>query len=80
MKSLKQFFTWLFFPLLLPFKKRQPKIKAKIEEVTENYQSLINEFELINKKESKLTKSQRDEVIQRVAFLVMKGHIKVNRE
>jgi uncharacterized membrane protein len=80
MKKLKQFFTWLFFHLLLPFKKRQPKIKAKIEEVTENYQELINEFELIQKKESKLSKSQRDEVIQRVAFLIMKGHIKVNRE
>ena len=77
MKTLKQFFTWLFFPL--PFKKRQPKIKAKIEEVTENYQELIKEFELIQKKESKLSKSQRDEVVQRVSFLVMKGHIKVNR-
>ena len=79
MKTLKQFFTWLFFPLLLPFLKRQPKIKAKIEEVTENYQSLINEYELIQKKESKLPKAKREEVIQRVAFLVMKGHIKVNR-
>lgn len=76
MKTAKQFFTWLFFPLLLPFKKRQPKIKAKIEEVTENYNELIKEYELIQKKQSKLSKSKRDEVIQRVAFLVMKGHIK----
>lgn len=79
MKSVKHFFTWLFFPIILIFKKRQPKIKAKIEQVTENYESLINEYELIQKKQSKLSKSQRDEVIQRVAFLVMKGHIKVNR-
>lgn len=78
MKTLKQFFTWLFFPLILPFKKRQPKIKAKIQEVTEGYNDLIKEFELIQKKESKLTKSKRDAVIQRVSFLVMKGHIKVN--
>ncbi len=79
MKTLKQFFTWLFFPIILPFKKRQPKIRAKIEQVTENYNSLIEEFELIQKKQSKLSKSQRDEVIQRVSFLVMKGHIKVGK-
>ena len=79
MKTLKQFFTWLFFPLLLLFKKRQPKIKAKIEEVIDTYNELIKEYELIQKKESKLSKSQRDEVVQRVSFLVMKGHIKVNR-
>ena len=78
MKTAKQFFTWLFFPLLLPFKKRQPKIKAKIEEVTDNYNELIKEYELIQNKQSKLSKSKRDEVIQRVAFLIMKGHIKVN--
>jgi len=78
MKTAKQFFTWLFFPLLLSFKKRQPKIKAKIEEVTENYNELIKEYELIQKKQSKLSKSKRDEVIQRVEFLIMKGHIKVN--
>lgn len=78
MKELKQFFTWLFFPILLPFKKRQPKIKAKIEQVTEDYNQLINEYQLIQKKQSKLSKSKRDEVIQRVSFLVMKGHIKVN--
>ena len=79
MKALKLFFTWLFFPLILPFKKKQPKIKAKIEQVTENYQSLINEFELIQKKESKLSQRQRNDVVRRVAFLVMKGHIKVNQ-
>jgi uncharacterized membrane protein len=79
MKTLKQFFTWLFFPIILPFRKRQPKIKAKIEQVTENYQSLIDEYKLIQKKKSKLSKSQRDEVLQRVSFLVMKGHIKINK-
>lgn len=78
MKSIKLFFTWLFFPLILPFKKRQPKIKAKIEQVEKNYQSLIDEYYLIQKKQSKLSKSQRDEVIQRVSFLVMKGHININ--
>lgn len=79
MKTLKQFFTWLFFPIILPFRKRQPKIKAKIEQVEKNYQSLIDEYYLIQKKQSKLSKSQRDEVIQKVSFLVMKGHIKVGK-
>ena len=79
MKTLKQFFTWLFFPIILRFKKRQPKIIAKIEQVTEDYNELIKEFELIQKKESKLSKLKRDEVVQRVAFLVMKGHIQINR-
>jgi len=69
MKNIKQFFTWLFFPIILLVKKRQPRIVDKIEQVTENYESLIKEFELIQKKESKLSKSQRDEVLQRVAFL-----------
>ena len=78
MKTLKQFFTWLFFPILLPFKKRQPKIKAKIEQVTEDYNELIKEYQLIQQKKSNLSKSKRDEVIKRVSFLVMKGHIKVN--
>ena len=78
MKALKLFFTWLFFPFILPFKKKQPKIKAKIEQVTENYQSLIDEYQLIQKKESKLSKSQRDEVVQKISFLIMKGHIKAS--
>ena len=78
MKTLKQFFTWLFFPILLTFKKRQPKIKAKIEQVTDDYNQLINEYQLIQQKKSNLSKSKRDEVIQRVSFLVMKGHFKVN--
>lgn len=78
MKALKLFFTWLFFHLILPFKKKQPKIKAKIEQVTENYQSLIDEYKLIQKKQSKLSKSQRDEVVQKISFLIMKGHIKAS--
>lgn len=78
MKKLKHFFTWLLFPFILIIKKRQPKIKAKIEEITDNYNELIKEYELIQRKESKLPKAKRDEVIQRVAFLVMKEHIKVN--
>lgn len=76
MKSIKLFLTWVFFPFILPFKKRQPKIKAKIEQVEQNYDSLIEEYYKIQRKESALSKSQRVEVIQRINFLVAKGHIK----
>lgn len=79
MKNIKQFFTWLFFPLILIFKKRQPRIAAKIEEVTDSYNELIKEYELIQNKQSNLPKAKRDEVIQRVAFLVHKGHLKFNK-
>jgi hypothetical protein len=76
MKSIKLILTWVFFPFILPFKKRQPKIKAKIEQVEQNYDSLIEEYYKIQRKESALSKSQRVEVIQRINFLVAKGHIK----
>lgn len=76
MKSIKLILTWVFFPFILPFKKRQPKIKAKIEHIEQNYDSLIEEYYKIQRKESALSKSQRVEVIQRINFLVAKGHIK----
>lgn len=76
MKSIKLFFTWLFFPLLLPFKKRQANIKTKIKQVELNYDSLIEEYYRIQRKESSLSRSQRDEVILRINFLILKGHIK----
>jgi hypothetical protein len=78
MKSIKQFFTWLFFPFILPFKKKQPKIKAKIEEVTQSYEELIAEYHLIQKKESNLPLSKRIEVINRINHLVSKGYIKAS--
>jgi len=76
--KIKTFFTWLFFPFILPFKKRESKIKAKIEQVTENYDDLIQEYYRIQRKESALSKSQRTEVIQRINFLISKGHIKAS--
>lgn len=78
MKSIKQFFTWLFFPIILPFKKKQPKIKAKIEEVIQTYDELIAEYHLIQKKKSALSLSQRIEVMNRINHLVAKGHIKAS--
>lgn len=76
MKSIKIFFTRLFFPLILIFKKRQPNIKAKIEEVEQNYDDLIHEYYLIQRKESTLSKTERNYIIEQVNFLVLKGHLK----
>ena len=78
MKSIKKFFTWLFFPIILPFKKKQPKIKAKIEEVTQTYDELIAEYHIIQKKKSALSLCQRIEVMNRINHLVAKGHIKAS--
>lgn len=76
MKTIKLFFVWLFFPITLPFKKRQPKIKAKIEEVKQNYDELIQEYYRIQRKESTLSQKKRKHIIEQVNFLVLKGHIK----
>lgn len=54
------------------------RIEAKVDEVCNEYQELINEFALIEKKESKLSKKERDFVCARVAHLISKGHIKFN--
>lgn len=63
------------------FRKRAEKKKKqqlKVDEVCNEYQDLINEFALIEKKESKLSKNERDLVCARVAHLISKGHIKFN--
>lgn len=78
MKAIKLFFTWLFFPIILLIKKRQKRIIDKIDEVTDNYDKLIEEYNLIHRKESKLSKKERDEVLFTVDFLIKKGHLKVN--
>lgn len=78
MKTLKLFFTWLLFPIILPFKKKQPMIKAKIEERTNAYKELIKEYELIQKKESLLSKKERLHIIEQVNFLIAKGHLKAS--
>jgi hypothetical protein len=78
MKAIKLFFTWLFFPIILLIKKRQKRIIDKVEEVTENYDKLIEEYNLIHRKESKLSKKERYQVLFTVDFLIKKGHLKVN--
>lgn len=50
-----------------------------IESLNSQYQKLIDEYELIKQKKSTLSKSERDAVTVRIAFLISKGHIKVNQ-
>lgn len=63
------------------FRKRAEKkarIKAKLDSVLNDYNSLINEYKLIQEKKSRLSSSQRQFVIARVLYLIKKGHIQVN--
>lgn len=60
------------------FKKRNPKIKTKINQVEKEYQQLISEYRLIQLKQSKLKRADRDKVEARVLHLIGKGHIKIN--
>ena len=75
---MKKFITRLFFPIILIFKKRQPKIIEKIEERTQAYEELIKEYELIQKKESTLSSKKRQHIIEQVNFLILKGHLKAS--
>jgi hypothetical protein len=53
-------------------------IDCKIQNLQKEYQILIEQYNLIQSKESKLSKAKRDAVLLRVAHLVSKGHIKVD--
>ena len=63
------------------FRKRaekRAKQEAKIENIINGYERLIEEYELIMSKKSKLSNAKRKQVVLRVAHLVAKGHIVVN--
>lgn len=75
---MKKILKKLFFPIYVFFRKRNTVVKNKIEEVLKSYDELINEYELIKNKQSKLSANQRQEVQLKIAFLISKGHIKVN--
>jgi len=75
---MKNLLKRLFFPIYVFFRKRNPVVKNKIDEVLKSYDELIKEYELIKNKQSKLSANQRKEVELRIAFLISKGHIKVN--
>jgi len=59
---------------------KKAKQEAKIENIINGYEALIEEYELIMSKKSKLSSKKRKEVILRVAHLVAKGHIVVNQK
>ena len=63
------------------FRKRVEKktrIKSKLDSVINEYNSLINEYRLIQEKKSELPFAQRQFVVARVLYLIKKGHIQVN--
>ena len=64
------------------FKKRSEKkarIKAKTENLIKSYEVLIQEYNLIQEKKSKLPLLKRKSVVTRVAHLIAKGHIVINQ-
>lgn len=75
---MKTFFKKIFFPIYVFFRKKDPVIKAKIEEVLKSYDVLIKQYELIQQRKSGLSANQRRKVEAQVKFLIAKGHIKVN--
>lgn len=63
------------------FKQRRLRKEARqatLIRVTASYESLINEFRLIQEKKSSLTRKERDFVELRIKHLIFKGHIEVN--
>lgn len=60
-------------------KLRKEARKATLIRVTGEYEALINEFILIQKKKSELSRSERDFVKLRIKHLISKGHIQVNK-
>ena len=60
-------------------RERKERIQKKINSVLEDYEYLINEFKLIENKESKLSKNQCDFIILRVKYLISKGHLKIDQ-
>ena len=57
---------------------RDQQRKETFERLVSEYETLINEYRLIQEKKSTLSKSERDFVVLRIKHLVFKGHIKVN--
>lgn len=64
------------------FRKRAEKksrIKAKTENLIKSYEILIQEYNLIQEKKSKLSFLKRKIIVTRVAHLIAKGHISINK-
>lgn len=76
--SLYNFIVWLIKPFVVFFGKRKAHNKEKIQELVDDYEKLIQEYYLIREKKSKLSAADRKMVKARIAYLVDKGHIRVN--
>lgn len=76
---IKYIYNNLMFPIFVFFRKKNLKIKLKIEEVLFSHQMLIREYELIKQKKSTLSSTKRKEVEAQIIYLIAKGHIKINQ-
>jgi hypothetical protein len=65
----------------LPFsrslRERRKQRKKVVQDLCEDYNDLIVEYGLIQEKKSKLSRSQREEVIRMVHYLIDQGHITI---
>lgn len=77
--SLKNFITEIVRPFFVFFGRFKKKNKEKINELINDYDKLIAEYKLIQIKESKLSKNEREMVVDQINFLIKKGHIKAKR-
>jgi len=60
-------------------KARKIRNQNKVENLIKDYQKLIDEYQLIQEKKSKLSRRQRDMVEFRIMYLIRKGHIVINQ-
>ena len=74
---IKYIYKKLAFPIIVFFRKKNPKIKAKIQEFLISHEMLIKEYELIKQKKSKLSSNKRKEVEAQIIYLIAKAHIKI---
>lgn len=77
---MKTFFKKLFFPFIFLWKIRDEKIKKQVAKVTEDYEALIEQYRLIELRQSKLSFKERKMVKAKIVYLIGKGHIKVGPE
>lgn len=64
---MKKLIQWLF----------KSRVK-KIDIIFNKYEELLKEYQLIENKQSKLSRVKREEVCAQVFFLISKGHLKIN--
>jgi GTP-binding protein EngB required for normal cell division len=76
-KAIYNFLVEIARPFFVFFGKLKKKNRIKIKEVLDDYEKLLEEYRLIENKKSKLSSTDRNKVIERIRFLIAKGHIKI---